>query len=106
MPKDIDELWDILDDGKGQMSVEEFQGGIRRLRGEAKAKEILRLYKEVGMFESSVAMVQEHLETSKRRLRRIQDRLSVCKVDVAAFTRTLVRAKEAVKMAAQTQNMS
>lgn len=47
-----------------------------------------------------------HIETSKQRLRRVHDQLSRCRVDVAAFTRTLVRAKEAVKMAAQTQNMS
>lgn len=106
MPKDIDELWDILDDGQGEMSVQDFQASIRRLRGEAKAKDILRLYKEVGQFESSVEEVAEHLEKSRRRLRNLQDQLSHCKVDVVAFTRTLVRAKEAVKMAASTQNMS
>ena len=106
MPKDIDELWDILDEGKGEMTVEDFQSGIRRLRGEAKAKDILRLYKEVRQFEASVEEVEGHIETSKQRLRRVHDQLSRCRVDVAAFTRTLVRAKEAVKMAAQTQNMS
>ncbi|CAJ1362512.1 unnamed protein product [Effrenium voratum] len=106
MPKDIDELWDILDEGKGELAVEDFQNGIRRLRGEAKAKDILRLYKEVRQFETSVEEVEGHIESSKRRLRNIQEQLSRCRTDVAAFTRTLVRAKEAVKMAAQTQNMS
>ena len=43
MPKDIDDLWDILDDGLGELQVETFQSGIRRLRGEAKSKDILRL---------------------------------------------------------------
>ena len=47
-----------------------------------------------------------HIETSKQRLRRVHEQLSRCRVDVAAFCRTLVRAKEAVKMAAQTQSMS
>lgn len=106
MPKDIDELWDILDEGKGEMNVEEFQSGIRRLRGEAKAKDILRLYKEVRQFETSVDEVEGHLDVSRERLRNVHDQLSQCKVDVAAFTRTLVRAKEAVKMAASTQNLS
>lgn len=95
MPKDIDELWDILDEGKGEMNVEEFQSGIRRLRGEAKAKDILRLYKEVRQFETSVDEVEGHLDVSRERLRNVHDQLSQCKVDVAAFTRTLVRAKEA-----------
>lgn len=106
MPKDIDELWDILDDGTGQMGVEDFQSGIRRLRGEAKAKEVLRLYKELRQFESSVDEVENHIGSSKDRLRSIEAQLSRCHVHVAAFTRTLVRAKEAVKMASQTQNMS
>eukprot|EP00439_Symbiodinium_sp_Y106_P064012 s2735_g10.t1 len=37
MPKDIDELWDILDSGMGELKAEEFVHGIRRLRGEARA---------------------------------------------------------------------
>eukprot|EP00435_Cladocopium_sp_Y103_P071377 s89_g37.t1 len=70
------------------------------------APDILRLYKEVRQFETSVDEVEGHLDVSRERLRNVQDQLSRCKVDVAAFTRTLVRAKEAVKMATQTQNLS
>lgn len=55
MPKDIDDLWDILDDGLGELQVETFQSGIRRLRGEAKSKDILRLSKELRLFEVSAA---------------------------------------------------
>lgn len=106
LPKDIDELWDILDDGKGELQVEEFQSGIRRLRGEAKSKDILRLSKELRQFEMSVDEVEGYIESSKGRLKGLQNQLTRCRADIAAFTRTLVRAKEAVKMAAQTQNMS
>ena len=106
LPKDIDELWDILDDGKGELQVEEFQSGIKKLRGEAKSKDILRLSKELRQFEMSVDEVEGVIEASKHRLHSLQKQLTRCRADIAAFTRTLVRAKEAVKMAAQTQNLS
>eukprot|EP00913_Durusdinium_trenchii_P022939 g21540.t1 len=106
MPKDIDELWDILDDGQGELEVEAFQSGIRKLRGEAKSKDILKLSKELRQFEMSVDEVEGFIESSKHRLKSVNHQLTRCRGDIAAFTRTLVRAKEAVKMAAQTQNMS
>mmetsp|Transcript_66845 Transcript_66845/g.156659 ORF Transcript_66845/g.156659 Transcript_66845/m.156659 type:complete len:524 (-) Transcript_66845:51-1622(-) len=106
MPKDIDELWDILDSGMGELKAEEFVHGIRRLRGEARAKDILRLYKEVRQFENAVEQVEGHIKTSKNRLENVKLQLTRCRTDIAAFTRTIVRAKEAVKMAAQTQNMT
>merc|ERR1719203_497471 len=50
--KDIDELWEILDDGDGELDAQEFVNGIRRLRGEARSKDILRLYREVRVLET------------------------------------------------------
>mmetsp|Transcript_49673 Transcript_49673/g.115947 ORF Transcript_49673/g.115947 Transcript_49673/m.115947 type:complete len:540 (+) Transcript_49673:72-1691(+) len=110
MPKDIDELWDILkgdeDGSQKELTGEEFVNGIRKLRGEARAKDILRLYKEVRQFEQAVDTVEGHIKSSYNRLENIKKQLARCRTDIAAFTRTIVRAKEAVKMAAQTQNMS
>eukprot|EP00435_Cladocopium_sp_Y103_P023776 s2219_g5.t1 len=49
----------------------------------------------------SVDEVEGYIES-----RHLENQLTRCRADIAAFTRTLVRAKEAVKMAAQTQNMT
>eukprot|EP00930_Biecheleria_cincta_P034019 TRINITY_DN23548_c0_g1_i1.p1 TRINITY_DN23548_c0_g1~~TRINITY_DN23548_c0_g1_i1.p1 ORF type:complete len:499 (-),score=111.98 TRINITY_DN23548_c0_g1_i1:49-1545(-) len=105
MPKDIAELWEILDDGNGELDSDEFVNGIRRLRGEAKSKDILRLYKELRQFEASVSSVEKDIATSRNRMENIKMQLERCRSDVAAFQRTMLRAKEAVKMAAQTQQM-
>jgi len=106
MPKDLNELWETLDDGNGELDAEEFVHGIRRLRGEAKAKDILRLYKELRRFESSVDDVEGNIKSGEERMANIKAQLNRCRSDVAAFQRTMMRAKEAVKMCAQTQSMS
>eukprot|EP00931_Biecheleriopsis_adriatica_P031288 TRINITY_DN18367_c0_g1_i1.p1 TRINITY_DN18367_c0_g1~~TRINITY_DN18367_c0_g1_i1.p1 ORF type:complete len:517 (+),score=79.09 TRINITY_DN18367_c0_g1_i1:69-1619(+) len=106
MPKDIDELWDILDDGNGELDADEFVHGIRRLRGEAKAKDVLRLYKELRSFETAVEAVETKIKTSRARMENIKAQLTRCRSDVAAFQRTMMRAKEAVKVCAQSQNFS
>mmetsp|Transcript_23612 Transcript_23612/g.42681 ORF Transcript_23612/g.42681 Transcript_23612/m.42681 type:complete len:507 (+) Transcript_23612:81-1601(+) len=106
MPKDLNELWETLDDGNGELDAEEFVHGIRRLRGEAKAKDILRLYKELRRFETAVADVEGNIKSSEERMANIKAQMNRCRSDVAAFQRTMMRAKEAVKMAAQTQPMS
>merc|ERR1719469_501449 len=39
-PKDLKEIWDILDDGRGELDIEEFINGMRRVQGECKAKDL------------------------------------------------------------------
>merc|ERR1719316_56248 len=38
---EINELWDILDDGDGSLSAKEFSNGLRKLKGESKAKDVM-----------------------------------------------------------------
>jgi hypothetical protein len=101
--KDIDELWEILDDGDGELDSQEFVNGIRRLRGEARFKDILRLYREIRVLENFCDQVEENLEITNERMQAVQGRLQRARLDVAAAQRTMMRAKEAVKLAAVTQ---
>merc|ERR1719335_486606 len=39
--EDLIEAWDLLDDGDGELDISEFAGGLRRMKGEAKAKDVL-----------------------------------------------------------------
>jgi len=106
MPKDMSELWDILDDGDGELDVEEFVNGIRRLRGEARAKDILRLQKELRVLEDSVNSIEESMDVSKERMSKIEQHLHRARSDIAAVQRTVGRAKEAVKLASKTQRVT
>jgi len=65
MVKDLRDIWDILDDGDGELSAEDFVNGIRRLRGEGKAKDVLRLYREVRVLETSVNEIGDYMDPMK-----------------------------------------
>merc|ERR1712190_417450 len=103
LPKDINELWDILDDGDGEFDGEEFVNGIRRLRGEARAKDILRLERELRVLENSCKDMEYSLDRSEMRMARVSDRLPKIRADIMAAQRTMARAKDGVKLASKTQ---
>jgi len=103
MPRDMEELWEILDDGDGELDVEEFVNGIGRLRGEARARDILGIQKELVVLERSVESLEDSMEASQERMTRIETQLLRSKSDIAALQRTISRTKEAVKVAAKTQ---
>jgi len=106
LPKDVDELWEILDDGDGELSSEEFINGLQRLRGEAKAKDILRLYRELRVMEASIGEIGFSIDISQDKMHHVKGQLKRAKVDIAAMQRTLAMAKEAVKQAAHTQPLN
>eukprot|EP00933_Yihiella_yeosuensis_P009486 TRINITY_DN115402_c0_g1_i1.p1 TRINITY_DN115402_c0_g1~~TRINITY_DN115402_c0_g1_i1.p1 ORF type:complete len:339 (+),score=56.86 TRINITY_DN115402_c0_g1_i1:145-1017(+) len=39
-PSELEEVWDVLDDGDGLLTIKEFTSGMRRMRGNAKAKDM------------------------------------------------------------------
>lgn len=103
LPKDIDELWEILDDGDGELTADEFANGLQRLRGEAKAKDIQHLYRELRVMQAAIGGLDDNLNYSEERMRMVKSSLQRAKVDIASMQRTLSRAKDAVKVAAITQ---
>merc|ERR1712060_209439 len=108
MEKDIDELWDILDSGEGdgELDADEFVNGIRRMKGEARAKDILRLYRELTVLEGTCKAIDESMESSKERMQCIREKLQRARTDIAAAQRTMGRAKDAVKLATKTQPLN
>lgn len=107
MPKDIEELWNILDaSGDGELEGEEFINGIRRLRGEAKAKDILRLERELRVLERSCGEMEDSLRASEQRMQGVDRRLVSTRTDITAAQRTMARAKEGVKLASKTQPLN
>jgi hypothetical protein len=38
---DLEDVWNVLDDGDGLLTIKEFTNGLRRMKGEAKAKDII-----------------------------------------------------------------
>lgn len=44
---ELQETWEVLDDGDGLLNIKEFTDGIRRMKGEAKAKDIFDVIKKL-----------------------------------------------------------
>lgn len=44
---ELEEVWDVLDDGDGLLTIKEFTDGIRRMKGAAKAKDIADVIKKL-----------------------------------------------------------
>jgi len=44
---EMKDLWDILDDGDGSLTIKEFTNGLRRMRGEARARDISDIIKRL-----------------------------------------------------------
>jgi len=103
LPKDMAEVWEILDNGDGELDVEEFINGVRRLQGDAKAKDILQLQKEMQALENSIDHIEATMKASKVRMQNVEFSLKRARTDISSVHRTLCRAKDAVKLAGRTQ---
>jgi hypothetical protein len=44
---ELEETWEVLDDGDGQLTIKEFTDGIRRMKGDAQAKDIADVVKKL-----------------------------------------------------------
>mmetsp|Transcript_22106 Transcript_22106/g.55313 ORF Transcript_22106/g.55313 Transcript_22106/m.55313 type:complete len:207 (+) Transcript_22106:2-622(+) len=60
-PEDCKELFELLDDGSGEIDSEEFFQGLRRMRGGATAKDIFRIQKTICQMATALGQVQEQV---------------------------------------------
>jgi len=101
--KDLNILWTALDDGDGELTIKEFTDGMRKLKGEAKAKDILKLYKQVRILESSIREITILSDYSKDRMNNIKMKLRTTFRELDATRRTLSRIKETARLASRSQ---
>jgi len=101
--KDLIILWTALDDGDGELSIEEFIQGMRKLKGEAKAKDILKLFREVRILEASIKEITILSDYSKDRMNNIRMKLRTTFRELEATRRTLGRIKETARLASKAQ---
>lgn len=103
--KDLDSVWESLDDGDGELTPEEFINGMRRMKGDAAAKDILYLYKEQRTMERQVGFLEDYFQHSRDRMRELSFKIRTTERKLESVRRTLCRAKESVKVAAKTQRV-
>lgn len=108
--KDLRTLWTALTgnskDDNASLSMEEFIGGCRKLKGEAKAKDILKLYREVRILEESIKEMEALSDYFATTGRNIKSKLHTTFKEMDAVRRTLLRVKEVARLAAKSQPLS
>merc|ERR1711972_300171 len=60
---DTEQLFKILDDGDGQVSPDEFVGGILRLKGHARSQDVIRIMHSCHKLVHDVAAMNENLSS-------------------------------------------
>jgi Ca2+-binding EF-hand superfamily protein len=100
---EVNELWDILDDGDGRLSAEEFTGGLRKLKGESKAKDVMGVLHEVKKMEDGVTRMEDAAYDISENL--IDARIGVGRLhdDISAVWRTVKKVNLALAAAAAVQ---
>jgi Ca2+-binding EF-hand superfamily protein len=89
---ELEELWELLDDGDGVVTVDEFCEGLRKVRGEVKAKELMECIRQ---------MRKMHNRTSKQR-RRCQLALEAGETMLDSVTRSRQKMADTILLCRQT----
>jgi voltage-gated sodium channel len=87
----------------GELHIDDFTNGMRKLKGEAKAKDILKLYREINVLEEAIRQIDAISEHCMKRMRNIQAKLRSTFSEMDATRRTLRRVSEMAKLAAKSQ---
>lgn len=99
---ELDELWNILDDGDGTLSAQEFAFGLRKMKGLAKSKDILSALKQIRNLEYDLFDLDENTEMLEIEIMELRKRTSALHQDLAAVFRTTKRMQENIKKGART----
>jgi Ca2+-binding EF-hand superfamily protein len=60
--EDLTEAWELLDDGDGELDITEFASGLRRMKGEAKSKDVLDTVRRTQTSFETMATLQKQIK--------------------------------------------
>eukprot|EP00928_Gymnodinium_smaydae_P087249 TRINITY_DN71539_c0_g1_i1.p1 TRINITY_DN71539_c0_g1~~TRINITY_DN71539_c0_g1_i1.p1 ORF type:complete len:501 (+),score=118.47 TRINITY_DN71539_c0_g1_i1:143-1645(+) len=103
MKGELAEMFDLCDDGDGELEAKEFVNGLRAMQGEASAKDFCRLQGAVYRMRNSANSIEHTLQNSEHRLGDIRRQLRKVSMDIEALKRTMALAKNFARGASKTQ---
>ncbi|KAF4753398.1 hypothetical protein FOZ63_005155, partial [Perkinsus olseni] len=59
---ELDEIWHMLDNGDGSLTLEEFTTGVRKMRGEAQSKDVLLCLNHLRLLETKVDRIMAAID--------------------------------------------
>merc|ERR1740123_2349904 len=69
---ELKEIWVILDDGDGLLTIREFTDGIRRMKGDAKAKDVIDVIKKLKTTASGHARLKSQADRFQATLQELE----------------------------------
>jgi len=69
---ELTEIWEVLDDGDGLLTIKEFTDGIRRMKGDAKAKDCADVIKRLKVTERLHNQLQRQAENYRNTLKSLE----------------------------------
>lgn len=75
-PTELEEVWNVLDDGDGCLTIKEFTTGIRRMRGQAKAKDMADTIKRLRHAQNATAELQAQADQFVKSLVVVEDEVA------------------------------
>lgn len=69
-------MWNVLDDGDGELTIKEFTNGIRRMKGNAKSKDVIDCVKRLKVTHEQTKMLRQQSDRFCRSLKDLQDTAS------------------------------
>jgi len=102
--QDLDLLFSLLDaDGSGSIESEEFVAGVRRLKGEPKAKDLAVLTHLTATWSKSIDEVDTICTVTEMRVRAMEDYVQRCELDLSRVKHMLTNMREHIAYASKTQ---
>eukprot|EP00747_Dinoflagellata_sp_TGD_P065646 gnl/TRDRNA2_/TRDRNA2_154444_c0_seq1.p1 gnl/TRDRNA2_/TRDRNA2_154444_c0~~gnl/TRDRNA2_/TRDRNA2_154444_c0_seq1.p1 ORF type:complete len:698 (-),score=151.83 gnl/TRDRNA2_/TRDRNA2_154444_c0_seq1:91-2184(-) len=75
---EADEIWNLLENGRGELRVEEFANGLRGMKGEAKAKDSFSVVQRLAHLNTRVARLSDKLRVQQDQVNLLRKDLSNC----------------------------
>lgn len=75
-PAELEEVWNVLDDGDGFLTIKEFTTGLRRMRGQAKAKDMADTIKRLRHAQNATAELQAQADQFVKSLVVVEDEVA------------------------------
>lgn len=80
--REIDELWEILDDGDGELTIQEFVNGMKKMKGVAQARDTMYVMRNLKEVDTEVVGLHHSLDT-------ISEEVDVIKTEVRDVHRSM-----------------
>lgn len=92
--KEIEELWDILDDGDGELTVHEFVNGMKKMKGAARARDTMHVMRELKEVDAHISVLNDRIDVVSVDVDVVKDEVGLVHKDMGLLLRVCKKLDE------------